>query len=183
MISVSDTSCRENQHILCLTTFPPPLPKAVPCYSTVWKYSSPTSHRQQYDLPHALCMLIDATDTHSWYAILIASLLQQRLRERTSMLRYMYTACLVRFLHEIRVWIHSLNLLSLILPHSVSCAHTTGRFSQQRLPISICQNNDILRFAAYILQDSNKTCHGQQSRIFHRRVLIPGTKTVLINFC
>jgi hypothetical protein len=36
-----------------------------------------------------------ATDTHSDYVIFIAFPQQQRLRERASMLRHTYTACLV----------------------------------------------------------------------------------------
>jgi hypothetical protein len=41
------------------------------------------------------CWITKATDTHSEYVILIAFSLQQWLRERASMLRYTYIACLV----------------------------------------------------------------------------------------
>ena len=41
------------------------------------------------------CCIMDATDTHSAYVILIAFPWQQWLRDRTSMLRYTYIACLV----------------------------------------------------------------------------------------
>ena len=41
------------------------------------------------------CWITKATDTHSEYVILIAFTQQQWLRERTSMLRYMYIASLV----------------------------------------------------------------------------------------
>ena len=40
--------------------------------------------------------ITNATDTHSEYVILIAFLQQQWLRERASLLRYTYIACLVR---------------------------------------------------------------------------------------
>ena len=41
------------------------------------------------------CSITKATDTHSEYVILIAFAWQQWLRERASMLRYTYVACLV----------------------------------------------------------------------------------------
>jgi hypothetical protein len=41
------------------------------------------------------CWVTKATDTRSEYVILIAFPRQQWLHERTSMLRYMYIACLV----------------------------------------------------------------------------------------
>jgi hypothetical protein len=43
------------------------------------------------------CWVTKLTDTHSVYVILIAFPLQQWLHERTLILRYTYTACLVRF--------------------------------------------------------------------------------------
>jgi hypothetical protein len=42
-----------------------------------------------------LCWITKATDTHSEYVILIAFSRQQYLRERATMLRYAYIACLV----------------------------------------------------------------------------------------
>ena len=41
------------------------------------------------------CLITKATDTHSEYVVLIAFPQQQWLRERVSMLRYTYIACLV----------------------------------------------------------------------------------------
>jgi hypothetical protein len=41
------------------------------------------------------CWMPNATNTHSVYVLLIAFSLQQWLRERASMLRYTYIACLV----------------------------------------------------------------------------------------
>jgi hypothetical protein len=43
------------------------------------------------------CLITKATNTHSEYIILIAFPQQQWLRERASMLRYAYIACLVCF--------------------------------------------------------------------------------------
>jgi hypothetical protein len=42
------------------------------------------------------CWITKATDTHSEFLIFITSALQEWLRERASMLRYTYTACLIR---------------------------------------------------------------------------------------
>jgi hypothetical protein len=47
------------------------------------------------NMAHAHCMLAKAKNTHSEYVILIDIPLQQWLQERASMLRHMYTACLV----------------------------------------------------------------------------------------
>jgi hypothetical protein len=44
---------------------------------------------------HIACCITKATNTHSQYVMLIAFPLQQWLHERTSMLRYMYMACIV----------------------------------------------------------------------------------------
>jgi hypothetical protein len=45
-----------------------------------------------------VCWITKATDIHSEYVILIAFPLQQWLRERASMLRYMYAACTLQSL-------------------------------------------------------------------------------------
>jgi len=54
---------------------------------TVWRMST-------------ACWIPKATNTHSEYVKLIALPLQQWLHERTSMLRYTYTACLVILIFE-----------------------------------------------------------------------------------
>jgi hypothetical protein len=46
------------------------------------------------------CWIPKATNTHSQYVILIAFAQQQRLQERTSMLRYTYIACIVTLVSE-----------------------------------------------------------------------------------
>jgi hypothetical protein len=43
------------------------------------------------------CWITKATDTHSEYVIFIAFARQQWLRERASILRYTFTACLVKY--------------------------------------------------------------------------------------
>ena len=43
------------------------------------------------------CWITKATDTHVEYVIIIAFAWQQWLRERASMLRYTYIACLFQF--------------------------------------------------------------------------------------
>jgi hypothetical protein len=44
------------------------------------------------------CWITKAIDPHSEYVILIAFLLQQWLYERSSLLRYTYTDCLIAYL-------------------------------------------------------------------------------------
>jgi len=44
---------------------------------------------------HIACWIPKGTSTHSKYVILITFLLQQWFHERTSMLHYLYIACLV----------------------------------------------------------------------------------------
>ena len=46
------------------------------------------------------CWIPKATETHSEYIIFIAFALQRWLRERTSLLRYTYIACLVGTVHS-----------------------------------------------------------------------------------
>jgi hypothetical protein len=43
------------------------------------------------------CRIPEASETHSEYVIIIVSPLQQWLRERVSILRYTYIACLAYF--------------------------------------------------------------------------------------
>jgi len=47
---------------------------------------------------HIACWVPKDTNTHSEYVILITFLLQQWLRECTSMLHYLYIACLVEYI-------------------------------------------------------------------------------------
>jgi hypothetical protein len=49
------------------------------------------------------CWITKATDKQSEYVLLIALPRRQWLRERASLLRYTYIACLVEFLHSVAV--------------------------------------------------------------------------------
>jgi hypothetical protein len=49
-----------------------------------------------------VCLILKGTDTHPEYVMLLVFLLQQQLRERASLLRYVYNACLVWFLAFIK---------------------------------------------------------------------------------
>jgi hypothetical protein len=61
------------------------------------------------------CWITRATNTHSQYVILIAFPLQQWLRERASILRYTYVACLVNIPYS-----------ELAIPHIIQVtAHVT----------------------------------------------------------
>jgi len=86
-------SCRENKKsILCLIT--PPTNHAV--YDIMWK-NNVNLGRPQITVwrMHTACWIPKATNKHSEYVKLNALPLQQWLHEHASMLRYMYTACLV----------------------------------------------------------------------------------------
>jgi len=55
-------------------------------YEITWKNPVPPDRPQMMRM-HIACWITKATDTHSEYVILIVFPLQQRLRERASMLR------------------------------------------------------------------------------------------------
>jgi len=101
------------------------------------------------------CWITKATNTHSEYVILIAFSLQQRLHERSSMLRSVYISCLVNplnpelnpvcyllallahhFLHVGRIMVKLLTLRLLMLYIygapilDVSRSHTTSQHSR-----------------------------------------------------
>ena len=58
------------------------------------------------------CWIPKATNTHSEYVIVITFLLQQWLHERTSMLRCMYTACLLMYVvHEKSVLVFKFRII------------------------------------------------------------------------
>ena len=93
MRNVSDKSCRENQttHFLLKKRFS----KIVPVFE-MWK-NIVERGRPQVTIwrMRIACWIPKATNTHSQYVIFIAFLRQQWLRERTSVLSYMYIASLV----------------------------------------------------------------------------------------
>ena len=107
--NVSEKSCRRNRNtILCSVTF---FSENCPVYvimwktmvesdrlqMTIWRLRFPEPGRSQMTVWRLRfpCWVTKATDTHSEYVVRIASPQQQWLRERTSVLRYTYVACLV----------------------------------------------------------------------------------------
>jgi len=54
------------------------------------------------------CRTTKATNTHSEYVVLIAFALQQWSQKRASMLRYMYTACLVYYYQKTLLQFHEI---------------------------------------------------------------------------
>jgi hypothetical protein len=66
------------------------------------------------------CWITKATDTHSEYVILIAFARQKLLRERASILRYTYIACIVYVLPEG----YSCTIFEDQLPHVLSVPYT-----------------------------------------------------------
>jgi hypothetical protein len=84
----------EKTHILCSITFSEN--RAI--YEMMWK-NMVEPERPQITIRRmrTASWITNVTDTHSEYVILIAFPLQQRLRERASVSRHTYIACLVNF--------------------------------------------------------------------------------------
>ena len=81
-------------HISCSITF---FRKSCRLWGNVEKYGkarSATDNNIIQSMRFA-CWITEATETHFWYIILIAFLLQHLLHDRVSVLRYTYIACLV----------------------------------------------------------------------------------------
>jgi len=97
MRNVSHRSSRENQitQIVFSKAF---FFKKKTLYEIKWK-SVVQTERPQITIwrMRTSCWVPKATNTHSAYVIFIAFPLQQSLHELTSVLRYMYIACLVSF--------------------------------------------------------------------------------------
>jgi hypothetical protein len=95
MRNVSDKSCRENQnaHFVFNNFFFLSLENRA-VYEIMWKNTVETVRPQMTWRISIACWIPKATNTHSQYVILTAFQLQQWLHERTSMLRYIYIACL-----------------------------------------------------------------------------------------
>jgi len=76
----------------------------IAAYEKMWKnFVQPNRSYKTTFCMHIACWIPKATNTHSEYVKLIAFPLQQWLKERACMLRYMYIACLVEW-HR-RLWI------------------------------------------------------------------------------
>jgi hypothetical protein len=82
---------------------PPPPTEICAVYKTVWKNIVGQVMPQIDDrMEHAYCSLVETSNTHSEYVILISFPLQQWLHERASMLRYAYVICLVTLSSHLR---------------------------------------------------------------------------------
>jgi len=92
---VSDKSCRKNQDTF-YAQYPPPR-KSCPLWDNAEKYCTgrQATHDNIIRRMGISCLINKATDAHPEYVIPIAFPLQQWLRERASILRFAYTACIV----------------------------------------------------------------------------------------
>ena len=82
-------------HILCYNNFSP---EHRVVYEIMWKNMVRAGQATDGNIIRRrrfACWMTKAKDTHSEYVILIAFPQQEWLRERASMLRYTYIACLV----------------------------------------------------------------------------------------
>jgi hypothetical protein len=85
-------------HNFVFNSFFPPYNLAV--YEIMWKNIVETDRLQMITRRMRIaCWITKATNTHSEYVILIAYPLQQWLHESTSMLRYTYIVCIVKYLY------------------------------------------------------------------------------------
>jgi hypothetical protein len=88
-------------HILCSITFFFLSFDNDAVYEMMWKNIVETVRPQMTWRMRFACWIPKATYTHSQYVILTAFQLQQWLHERTSMLRYIYIACL--YFHNVSI--------------------------------------------------------------------------------
>jgi hypothetical protein len=79
-------------HVACSVIF---FPENLAVCETMWKNAVEPDRPQTTWRMRIACWITKATNTHTEYVILIAFPLQQRFYERTSMLRYTCTTCLV----------------------------------------------------------------------------------------
>jgi hypothetical protein len=96
MQNISDENCRENQtRILCAIYFF--LENLAICDVLFKKFGTARQVTDEHLIRRRpiACWIPKATNTHSEYIILIDFPLQQSLHERSSMLCYTYTACLL----------------------------------------------------------------------------------------
>jgi hypothetical protein len=97
MRNVPDKHCRETQntHFIFNNFFP----KVVPFIDNVEKYDRTRRATDENIIwrMRIACWITKATDTHWEYAIVIAFLRQQWLREGASVLSYTYIVCLVQY--------------------------------------------------------------------------------------
>ena len=108
--NVSDKSCRENQntHFMFGNFF------FLTNCAILWQYgkygkAGLATDDNKIRRMRPACWITKVTDAHSEYVILLAFPRQQLLRERASMLRYIYIACVVIIWH---IFFKSLSSLS-----------------------------------------------------------------------
>ena len=77
--------------------------KIMPFLYSAQKMVEPETPQMKIRRMRILCWIPKATNTHSEYVILTDFPLQQRLHERTSMIRYTYIACLVFFFNYVHM--------------------------------------------------------------------------------
>ena len=102
MNNLSDKSCRENQntHFMFHISFFNHAVYEIMCKNIV----EPGRLQMTVWCMHIACWLPNATNAHLDYVILTAFAWQQWLHKHASMLRYIYSACLIEicFLHRCR---------------------------------------------------------------------------------
>jgi hypothetical protein len=92
MKSVSEGNFRDNRNTYVQNMFPKMVPLMMLCgkYGSAGQNTDGSIIRRMY----FSCCITKATNTHSEYEIIHAFPLQHWLRERASLLRYTYSACL-----------------------------------------------------------------------------------------
>jgi len=107
MRNFSDKNCRENQNnILCSITL---LFRNIVPLMTQCKKCCKSAYDNILGHMRFACWVTKATDTHSEYVTLIAFPRQKWLHKRASVLCYVYTVCLVIYLHPSDLGSHSRN--------------------------------------------------------------------------
>jgi len=92
MRNVSDSSCTEDQNTHFV--FNGGFPEIILFIKNVGKHGS--TREVTDDMTHVICRIPKATDAYSEYVILISFQHEQWLRERASLSRYTYSACLAK---------------------------------------------------------------------------------------
>jgi hypothetical protein len=101
--NVSDESCRENQNTSFIFNNLFSENRAV--FEIMWKNMlEPDRPQTTMRRMRFACCVTKSVDTHSEYETLIVFSCQPRLRERASMLRYKYIACLVHIWPRHSLW-------------------------------------------------------------------------------
>jgi hypothetical protein len=154
---------RIKTHILCSVTFPPEN-RAV--YEIMWKkiFCSQTGHSWTIRRMRVACLIPKATNTHSQYVLLIVFPLQQWLKDRASMLRCTYIACVViiYLCYAIRIGTPTAAMFSLYIKNTIDR-------SKNIHPSCISKWTDfILRIAFWLLSSkgANKKVEIFSKRLF-----------------